>query len=318
MLQRSLGNTGLKVSEIAFGGVEIGLPYGIGVRDQADMLSHAQAIRLLHAAIDGGINFFDTARLYGESELIMGRAFRDRREKVLIATKCKHFRDSNGQIPAYGTLKKIISASLQESLAALQTDYIDVFMLHQADQAILQNEAVRQVFAELKQSGAIRATGASTYAADETRLAVESHDWDVIQLPFNLMDQRQKEIFPLASKQGVGLVIRSVLMKGLLTNKGKGLHPALKNVEDHIKNYAALTDARARDLPTLATKFALSFQEVSSVLIGIDSMDYLLQSVQSADGFYFDEAKISEAKALAYPEPDFLDLPKWDRMGWLK
>ncbi|MEO6933387.1 MAG: aldo/keto reductase, partial [Chitinophagaceae bacterium] len=101
MLLRSLGNTGFKVSEIAFGGVEIGLPYGIGVKDQADMLSHAEAIRLLHAAIDGGINFFDTARLYGESELIMGKAFKDRRENVLIATKCKHFREANGQIPDY-------------------------------------------------------------------------------------------------------------------------------------------------------------------------------------------------------------------------
>ncbi|MEO6931506.1 MAG: aldo/keto reductase, partial [Chitinophagaceae bacterium] len=214
--------------------------------------------------------------------------------------------------------KKIISSSLQESLAALQTDHIDLFMLHQADLPILQNEAVSRVFAELKQSGLIRATGASTYAADETKMAVESRAWDVIQLPFNLMDQRQKEVFPLAKEHGVGLVIRSVLMKGLLTNKGKGLHPALKNVEDHIKNYAALIDARAKDLSTVATKFVLSFEEVSSVLIGIDSLDYLRQSIESADGFYFDEAKISKAKSLAYPDPAFLDLPRWDRLGWLK
>ena len=58
MVQRSLGNTGLSVSEIAFGGVEIGIPYGIGVKDRSDMLSHSEAVKLLHAALEGGINFF--------------------------------------------------------------------------------------------------------------------------------------------------------------------------------------------------------------------------------------------------------------------
>lgn len=316
--QRLLGNTGISVSEIAFGGVEIGIPYGIGVNDRSDMLSHNDAIKLLHAALDGGINLFDTARLYGESELIMGKAFRDRRDQVVLSTKCKHFRDEKGMIPAYPVLKKTIESSLAESLETLQTDYADVFMLHQADPEILGNEDVSRIFLDLKKSGLIRATGASTYTTGETRTAIESGNWDVIQLPFNLMDQRQQKLFSLAAENGVGLVIRSVLLKGLLSSKGRDLHPALKDVEEHVKKYHGLVGGHIEDLPALATKFALSFNEVASVLVGIDRNEYLIKSLEAADGHYLNAEIRSAAMELEYPEPEFLDLPKWDRLGWLK
>jgi len=316
--QRALGNTGISVSEIAFGGVEIGIPYGIGVNDHSDMLSHWDAIKLLHAAVDGGINLFDTARLYGESELIMGKAFYDRRDKVVLSTKCKHFRDEKGNIPPYAVLKKIIESSLTESLSTLQTDYADIFMLHQADLQILENEDVSRIFLDLKKSGAIRATGASTYATDETHAAIESGAWDVIQLPFNLMDQRQQKLFSLAEEKGVALVIRSVLLKGLLSSKGRDLHPALKDVEEHVRKYNGLIKDNIPDLSTLATKFALSFKEVTSVLVGIDRHEYLMKSLEAADGHYLNDEIRSAAMGLEYPELEFLDLPKWDRLGWLK
>src|SRR6188474_2735420 len=122
--KRSLGKTGIEISEIAFGGVEIGIPYGIGINDHADMLTHQEAIHLLHAAMDSGINFFDTARLYGESETIMGKAFHDRRDRIVLASKCTHFRDADGKIPSYQKLKQIIEDSLAVSLKELQSDYI--------------------------------------------------------------------------------------------------------------------------------------------------------------------------------------------------
>ncbi len=76
MQMRDLGNTGIEVSEIAFGSVSLGIPYGIGVKDETDMPSENQAVGLLHNALDHGINFFDTARHYGRSESIFGKAFK--------------------------------------------------------------------------------------------------------------------------------------------------------------------------------------------------------------------------------------------------
>ena len=318
MKKRVLGRTGIYVSEIGFGGVEIGLPYGIGVNSRADMPTAQEAIQLLHSATDHGINFFDTARMYGASEQIMGEAFKDRRDRVVICTKCRHFRDKQGALPPSGQLKKSIESSLQESLEALQTGYIDLYMMHQVDPEILDNEVVAETFLNLKKKGMVRATGVSTYTLEETKMAIESGAWDVIQLPFNLMDQSHARYFSLAEQQGVGITIRSVLFKGILSEKGRNLHPALKDVERHVKLYGELLDESIPDLPNLAIKFALSHQQVASVLVGIDRPEYLHKSLQAANGIYLDNNKLARAKELSYPDPVFLNLPYWDKMNWLR
>ena len=315
MKQRELGNTGIKVSEIAFGGVEIGIPYGIGVNSQADMPTDQESGKLLQAALDNGINFFDTARAYGRSESIIGKAFADKRERVVICTKCSHLPSEK---TAPDKMRALIEFSLEESLSALQTNYIDVYKLHSANLNILKNDVVLDAFSKLKKEGTIRATGVSTYTVDETKTAIEQGVWDVIQLSFNLMDQRQGALFDIATRTGIGIVVRSVLLKGILTDKGRNLHPELKHVADHRDRYQELFDESIPTLSTLATKFALSFPQVSSVLVGIARMDYLQNSVDTANGNYLDATKIARAQELAFPDPEFLDLPKWDRRGWLK
>lgn len=317
MNKRKLGKTSIEVSEIAFGGVEIGLPYGIGIQSEKDMLTEKEAIELLHASLDAGINFFDTARMYGNSEAIMGKAFAGKRNDVILSTKCRHFRNKEGQLLPDSELKKFIEDSLQESLNALQTDYVDVFMLHQADEEILSNEIITDTFSGIRDRGIARAIGASTYSVGETRKAIVSGTWDVVQLPFNIMDQRQQTLFDIAGEKGIGIVVRSVLLKGLLSDRGNVLHPALKDVQNHIGQYKSLLSDDFPDLPSLAIKFALSFPQVSSVLIGMDRMAYLHKSLAVADGKYMDKTGLQKAQELAYPDPFFLNLPHWDRMGWL-
>ena len=317
MNKRQLGNTGIYVSEIAFGGVEIGMPYGLGIESKEDMLSEVDAIYLLHEAQESGINFFDTARLYGESETIMGNAFYDRRSDIVLASKCDQFRKEGKMVPDRD-LKKYIESSLRKSLDALRTDYLDVFMLHQVDKEILENTVVADVFADLKRKNIIRSTGVSTYSTEDTSLAIASGNWDVIQLPFNLMDQRNRASFYDAFENGIGLVIRSVLMKGLLSERGRNLHPALRQVEQHIKNYNSLLNDQFHDLPTLATQFALSFEGVSSVLVGIDKLEYLYKALATANGQYMNNEMLDMAQQMEYPDPTFLNLPYWDKMGWLK
>ncbi|MBQ4915831.1 aldo/keto reductase [Maribacter sp. MMG018] len=317
MKKRLLGNTGIHVSEIAFGGVEIGMPYGIGVKSQADMLSQSESVNLLHAALDKGINFFDTARMYGASENIMGQAFKDKRNEVIISTKCVKIRDKFGVLPSAKKIKQIIEKSLNDSLKALQTDYVDVYMLHQADLEILDNDVIAEAFLELKNKGMIRATGASTYSLEETKKTIEVGNWDVVQLPYNLMNQSQEMHFPLAEKCKIGIMVRSVLFKGILSKKGRSLHPKLKDVQQHLQLYKELCSKLNCDLAGLALKFALSSDQVSSVLVGIDRIEYLKNSVDVADGNYLDEELLGRARELEYPDVDFLDLVKWERMGWL-
>ncbi len=317
MNKRLLGRTGIQVSEIAFGGVEIGMPYGLGVKNKTDMLSESEAISLLHSALDKGINLFDTARMYGESESIMGRAFKDRRDQVVLCTKCRPFRDKFGELPNSEKLKEIIEKSLSESLTELQTEYIDIYMLHQSDVEIIENETIVNRLLNLKKHGVIRAMGVSTYTVEETQKAIKSGVWDVVQLPFSLVNQAQAINFSLAAERGVGIMVRSVLFKGILSERGRNLHSALKDVEKHLKFYEELLNETTPNLPTLATKFALSFEQISSTLIGIDRMEYLQKALTAADGIYLNNDNLSRAKELQYPKPDFLDLVKWERKGWL-
>ncbi|MEN8230096.1 MAG: aldo/keto reductase [Bacteroidota bacterium] len=317
MNKRTLGKTGIRVSEIAFGGVEIGLPYGIGIRSEADMLSREDSVRLLNEAIDTGINLFDTAPAYGSSEQIMGEAFRGKRERVVISTKCGPLRDSTGALHSPEMIREMIEVSLEESLNELQTDYVDIYKLHQVDKEILENDIIAEVFAGLRKRGVIRATGVSTYSVEETKKAIESGRWDVIQLPFNLMDQSQGALFSLATAKGVGIMVRSVLFKGILSNKGRNLHPELKDVEQHIELFRKLFNESIHDLSSLAMKFALSFDQVASVLVGIDKLAYLEQALSIADGNYLDSETLQTVRDLQYPDTGFLDLVNWERMGWL-
>ena len=317
MNKRILGRTNIEVSEISFGTVSIGIPYGIGVSGQEDKPSESEAIELLQSALDKGINFFDTARGYGCSEELIGKAFRDRREDVIISTKCAHLYDKNEQLLPNNELKDVIDNSTKKSFSALQTDYVDIYMVHNADLKVLANKTVAEVFSEYKRKGLTRAIGVSTYTVDQTRKAIESGIWDVVQLGYNLMDQRQGELFALAHKHGVGVVVRSVLFKGILTGRGDNLHPKLKSVQKYREVYDKLLSKQAPTLSELATKFVLSQKQVSSVLVGIDRREYLEQALAVANGRYLDDETLTKARELAYPEPEFLDLPKWDRLGWL-
>lgn len=318
MEKRKLGKTDISVSKIAFGCVEIGMPYGIGVKSKDEMIPENEAVKLLNKALDSGINFFDTARMYGNSEQIIGKAFKKKRNEVVICTKCRHFRDSNGKLPEKSKIKDYIEQSLSQSLKMLQTDFVDIFMLHQVDIEILENDEIANTFHKLKRKGIIKATGVSTYTVEETNLAIDLGIWDVIQLPFNLMDQRHEVLFKKAQEKGIGMVVRSILLKGLLSNHGQNLHPALKDVENHISKLTELSEQINHSLPAFAIKFGLSFPEISSVLIGIDKDSYLEHAVDIANSISLTLLELKKAKKLAYPDPGFLNLSYWSKMNWLK
>jgi 1-deoxyxylulose-5-phosphate synthase len=319
MNKNQIGKTGIKVSEISFGTVSLGLPYGIGVSSEADMLSESDSIALLNQALDKGINFFDTALSYGKSEQILGKAFKNSRQDVVICTKPAHLYDSySGEtLPTRSEIISKLQTSLEQSLSKMHTDYIDIYMSHDGTEEVIENDSVIDFYQNLKKKGIIKAAGISVYTVKQSLMAIKSGVWDVIQLGFNLMDQTQLPAIDLAAEKGVGIVVRSVLFKGILTEKGDNLHPDLESVQQHRRRYNQLLGENAKNLSELAAKFVLSCNGVSSVLIGIDKPEYLDQALAYTCGKYLDSNTLEQAKQLAYPEPDFLNLPAWDRKGWL-
>jgi aryl-alcohol dehydrogenase-like predicted oxidoreductase len=119
-------------------------------------------------------------------------------------------------------------------LKALQTDYIDVYLAHSVDREILERNEVAEAFCKLKTKGYVRSIGVSTYGYDDTKFAIDDGRWNVIQLAFNLMDQSATQLFPLAKQQGIGIMVRSVLMRGILTDNAPLLtHEKLRRVNEH-------------------------------------------------------------------------------------
>jgi aryl-alcohol dehydrogenase-like predicted oxidoreductase len=315
MNKRSLGKIGILVSELAFGGVEIGLPYGV----HKELMPQDDAMRLLQAAVDSGINFFDTARMYGCSEERMGMAFEGMRDKVVLSSKCPHLRLPDGKIRRGTELKIFIEESLHTSLKMLRTNYLDVYLVHSADSEILKRNEVFEIFENLKRKGYIRSIGVSIYGLQDFKLICDRARWDVVQLAFNLMDQSALELFPYARQSGIGIMVRSVLMRGILTDTGIDLgHEKLCAVAEHRKKYLNFLENMNCSLSDLATKFVLSFSDISSVLVGIDKMEFLNKAIALATGNYFDGDMLTKLKQLAYPDPEFLNFAMWDRNGWTK
>ncbi|MBD3385046.1 aldo/keto reductase [candidate division KSB1 bacterium] len=312
MQKRSLGKCGL-VSEIGFGGVEIGMPYGIGVGRNTEPPAEQTSIALLQNALQTGINFFDTAREYGRSEALIGRAFADRRDQIIICSKCKHL---PAKLPDKALCRFVVD-SCRQSLLALHTAYLDLFLLHDSAITIQNHPAVREALSYLKKNRLVHAVGVSTYTTAETANAIESGFYDVVQVPFNLLDQRQLPYIELAGKRGIGVMVRSALFKGILARKNCELHPALEPVQTHVEALEEWVKEPVRNLAELSVKFILAFPSVSTVLVGIDQFTYLQQAVQMADNRYLGREIVRQLRERAYPDADFLDLRIWDKKGWL-
>ena len=286
MNYRTLGRTGLKVSCLALGTVELGLDYGIRAPGQYGQPLRADAIALVHAALGAGINLIDTAPAYGESEAILGEALRGRREKVILATKVRA-RRSSGELPSEADLEHDMLASLDASLRALQTDHVDLWQIHDADTALFSRaDQLRQVFDQARANGKVRWVGASTYGQEAPAAALDTGLFDVLQVPFSVLDQRLSDtLFRRAAELNVGLLIRSVLLKGAVTERADYLPEHLQPLKVRSKQFREiLTRAEVGLTPAQAAiAFALGDSRVNSVLIGVRSLQELQENLAAAE-----------------------------------
>jgi aryl-alcohol dehydrogenase-like predicted oxidoreductase len=211
MKYRELGRTGWKVSEISFGAWAIGGAWG-GVDDK-------ESLAALHAALDGGVNFFDTADVYGDghSEQLLAKLKKDRKEKFYIATKAG--RRLNPHV-AEGYNRQNLTAFVERSLKNLETEAIDLLQLHSAPPAVYYMPETFAVLDELVKAGKIRHYGVSVEKVEEALKAIEFPGVQTVQIIFNIFRQRPSELFfPEARRRKVGILARVPLASGMLSGK---------------------------------------------------------------------------------------------------
>ncbi|MGI8313825.1 aldo/keto reductase [Halobacillus mangrovi] len=286
MKKRSLGNTGIQVSEVGFGAWQLG-----NEKDWGKM-TDKEAINLVSEAMDAGCNFFDTAPNYGsgKSEELLGKAFKGKRDQVVISSKCGHA--SNGEQTFEP--EKMIS-SVEESLRRLQTEYLDSLLLHNPPFSSMNgNSPEFEVLEKLKEQGKIRAYGASVDTGKEMYELLNQTESQVIEVMFNIFHQEPAEAIKTADNQGVGVITKVPLDSGWLTGKydANSRFSGIRSrwsVEEIERRGKLVEQVRHivgsdRSMVQAALQFILSYPDVSTIIPGAKDVQQLNQNIAASEG----------------------------------
>ena len=218
MIYKDLGNSGLKISVIGMGCWPIAGQGWTGTNEK-------ESLAALDAAIDGGITLIDTAYMYGrngESERLVGKAIRQRRGEIILATKCGIYWEGNNLIR--DSSKERINKQIEESLLRLDTDYIDLYQIHAPDDNTPLVETAATLY-KLKEQGKIRAIGVSNYDLNQITTFSQHTPLDSIQPPYNpLIREIENDILPFCQNNKISVISYWPLYKGLLTGKYRHGH----------------------------------------------------------------------------------------------
>ena len=281
MQYRTLGGTGIKVS-----------PYGLGALMFATAVGNKdpqESVRIIHKALDAGINLIDTADAYGDSEEVVGRALKDRRDSVVLTTKFSRptWTDPNQR----GASRRWIMTAVENSLRRLQTDHIDVYQVHRVDPDTDVEETL-SALTDLLRAGKIRAFGSSNTPVStivEAQWVAERRGlarFRTEQAPYSLLNRGiEAEVLPVAQKYGMGVLTWGPLGQGMLTGRvrrGQGndvvrssMFKAFSDGRrlDIVEQLIPLADEAGLSMPHLAMAFAIAHPGVSCVLLGARTME---------------------------------------------
>ena len=294
MQYRPLGKTGIRVSPYCLGAMMFG---GIGNPD------HEESIRIIHKALDFGINFIDTADRYsaGESEEIVGKALKGRRDRIVLATKVH---GPMGDDPnMQGNSRRWITRAVEDSLRRLQTDYIDLYQIHRpAPETDI--EETLSVLTDLMRAGKVRTIGSSTFPVSEiveAQWVAERRGLNrfrVEQPPYSILDRGiERDMLPTCQRYGMGVIVWSPLSKGMLTGRyrrGQPLPDSLrvkyfpKQMTDErsldvIEELIPLAQDAGLSLTHMALGFVMAHPVVTSAILGPRTMQHLDDLLAAAE-----------------------------------
>lgn len=315
MFFRSLGCTGLRVSEIGYGGWGIGRSWWGPTDDE-------ESLRALARAQELGINFFDTAYVYGDghSERLIAKAFAQTGKRAVVATKIP---PKNHQWPARpAPIQETfpadwIIACTERSLANLQTDCIDIQQLHVWHDDWADAAEWQDAVAALKQQGKIRFFGVSIndYEPENCLKLIHSGLVDTIQVIYNLFEQAPAEkLFPACQQQRVGVIVRVPFDEGSLTGTfrpdttfhkddfraGYFREDRMRQVCERVKGFEFLLRDDITTMAQAALKFCLSHPAVSSVIPGMRTAAHAEDNVRVSDGKLLRPEELTRLKPLAW------------------
>ena len=287
MKLRPFGNTGMNVSEIGLGAWQLANPEW-GVNDRTE------ALRIIQKSLEAGCNFFDTAPGYGggRSEELLGEGLKSVRQNVILCTKFSHYSDDGIRDFDARNIRPVLEGSFR----SLQTDYVDILLLHNPPRELMDGRAAPELYEELeklKSEGKIREYGVSLDWREEVDLVVDTTKSKALEVFFNALYQEPLPAFQKAYEHGVGIIAKVPLDSGWLSGRYRKGH----NFDDVRKRWppevvarrSELVEQFARLIPEgtsmahAALQFVLAQPQVSTVIPGAKSVEQALDNFAAAE-----------------------------------
>ena len=280
MRYKHVGNAGIDISALAVG------TWAIGGQQWGDV-NEKDSIDAIRAMIDGGVNLVDTAPIYGNghSEEVVGKALENGyREKVFLATKFSISNDENGAVINNGSYENAIW-ECEQSLKRLNTDHIDIYIMHWPDPAT-PVEVTMKALAELKKSGKIRFIGVSNFDRNLIEEAQKVVRIDFLQPPYSMVEESQKELLAWCETQGIGTMTYGSLGAGILTGAIRELpdwdendfrytfydyfkNPKFSKIMELLKVMDKIAQVRNKPLAQIAINWSTQKSYVSTAICGV-------------------------------------------------
>ncbi len=346
------GKNGLNVSPLGLGTVEIGLPYGIGVKT---LPSDKEAERILKTAVELGITYFDTARGYGVAEERIGKFGISQLEGIVVGTKCAQFLREEPNLTG-PELERRIRAEVDTSRQNLKLTTLPLLQLHIESPDFDNLEELIEIMQKLQAEEKVQHIGLACRgekvplaalrvpnnrsdgwrrgkASGPRNIKREARLWpqgrngttatgpvavsffSTIQTAYSILDQRMAaKVLPRAKEKNVGVICRSVLLKGALTPAAEKLPPALTSLKNNSRAAAKIAAALGTDLPTLAIRFAASHPAISTILIGTVAPEHLKTGLAAIQAGPLPNDILQKLATLAIDDPSQVDPSQWPKI----
>lgn len=295
MQTRKLGKNGPEITVIGLGAWAIGGPwvFGWGVQDDQ------QSIETIHKSLDLGINWIDTAAVYGlgHSETIVGQALKGKRDNVFLATKCGLVWNNKGKVR--NNLKPdSIRTELENSLKRLETDYVDLYQFHWPDPNSRVEDSWHELV-KLKEEGKVRYVGVSNFDVPLLEKCEAIHHVDSLQPPYSMLNRNvETGILPYCEQHGIGVIAYSPMQSGLLTGKFDKSRlapddwrhrsdffkePNLSRNLEFVDSLKPIADKYGKTVGHLAIAWVLTHSAVTAAIVGARRPEQAEENVFAAD-----------------------------------
>ena len=299
----------MNANKLVLGTAQLGLNYGIA--NKTGKPTKGESFNIMKLAVESGISYFDTAYSYGDSEIVIGKFFESYGEyggKVNIITK----------MPAFGgriITEKLINKYFFESLGRLNEESVYCYMIHDFNDIVNNSDIIGKVFLFLKKKGFIKKIGISVYNKSQIKYLLENFEFDLIQLPINIFDQRLvvSGILYDLKKKGIEIHARSVFLQGLIFLDKNSLPLSLSRAMPYIKKLEGISSQLDMTKEEIALLFVNSINEIDKIVVGVEKIEQVRRNVDTLNKVrIFEKSKDSiPFDSFFIKDEDIVNPAKW-------